>query len=138
MMAAYQPTPGGVHPGLQHGHPGMGPNPGQHMGQPMQMHPGVSGAPHQGAMMGMQPGANGMGPGGMGGQHPGAGMAMAAHMGGQSMAGGMPNAQALSQMTPQQQLAHHHQQQQQFAASKSARIAPSTKLGRGTRECDMQ
>lgn len=88
--------------------------------------------------MGMQPGANGMGPGGMGGQHPGAGMAMAAHMGGQSMAGGMPNAQALSQMTPQQQLAHHHQQQQQFAASKSARIAPSKKLGRGTRECDMQ
>lgn len=67
--------------------------------------------------MGMQPGANGMGPGQMGGQHPGGGMAMQAHMGGQSMAGGMPNAQALSHMNSQQQLAH---QQQQFAASKLA------------------
>lgn len=125
-MAAYQPTPGGVHPGLQHGHPGMGPNPGQHMGQPM-MHPGVSGAPHQAAMMGMQPGANGMGPGQMGGQHPGSGMAMPAHMGGQSMAGGMPNAQALSHMSSQQQMAV--QQQQQFAASKLARYSARSTVG---------
>ncbi|CAK1355340.1 hypothetical protein CB0940_00930 [Cercospora beticola] len=110
MMAAYQPTPGGVHPGMAHGHPGMGPNPGQHMGQPMQMHPGVTAPPHQGAaMMSMQPGATGMGPAGMGGQHPGAGMAMPAQMGGQSMAGGVPNAQALSHMTAQQQMAHQHQ-----------------------------
>ncbi|EME88029.1 uncharacterized protein MYCFIDRAFT_213115 [Pseudocercospora fijiensis CIRAD86] len=116
MMAAYQPTPGGMHPGMPHGHPGMAPNPGQHMGQPMQMHPGVSGAPQQAGMMGMQPSGNGMGPGGMGGQHPGAGMAMPAHMGGQSMAGGIPNSQALSHLTPQQQLAH---QQAQMAAMQS-------------------
>ncbi|KJY00450.1 hypothetical protein TI39_contig329g00022 [Zymoseptoria brevis] len=120
MMAAYQPTPG-VHPGLQHGHPGMAPNPGQHMGQPMQMHPGVSGAPHvsqPGAMMGMQPGAGGMGPGGMGGQHPGSGMAMQAQMGGQTMAGGAPNAQAMSHMTPQQM--QQQQQQAHIAAQMQA------------------
>ena len=125
-MAAYQPTPGGMHPGMPHGHPGMAPNPGQHMGQPMQMHPGVSGAPQQAGMMGMQPSGNGMAPGGMGGQHPGAGMAMPAHMGGQSMAGGMPNSQALSHLTPQQQMAH---QQAQLAASKCQRSSIETCSG---------
>ncbi|RMY96368.1 hypothetical protein D0861_00190 [Hortaea werneckii] len=59
---AYQAQPG-MHPGMAHGHPGMAPNPAQHMGQPM-MHPGVSGPgqPHvsqAGAMMGVQPGASG-------------------------------------------------------------------------------
>lgn len=109
MMAAYQPTPGGVHPGLAHGHPGMPQNAGPHMGQPMQMHPGMSGAPHvsqPGAMVGMQPGAQGMG-----GQHPG-GMPMQ-QMGGQSLAGGMPNAQAMSHMTSQQAM------QQQIHAAQS-------------------
>ena len=104
MMAAYQPQPGGMHPGMApHGHPGQPMNPAQlqQMG-----HPGVSGpqAPHvtqAGAMMGMQPGANGMGaPGGMGGQHPGG---MQAGMSGQSMAGGAPNVHAMNHMTPQMQ-----------------------------------
>lgn len=115
MMAAYQPTPGVGHPGLPHGHPGMAPTPG-HMGQTMQMHPGVSGAPHvsqPGAMMGMQPGAQGMGPGGMGGQHPN-GM-MQAQMGGHSVAGGMPGQQNMSHMTPQQAM----QQQVMMQQSKS-------------------
>ncbi|KAK5175025.1 uncharacterized protein LTR77_000161 [Saxophila tyrrhenica] len=114
MMAAYQPQPGAMHPGMApHQHPGM--TPGQPM-TPAQMqqmgHPGGSGPgqPHvsqAGGMMGMQQGANGMGvPGGMGGQ-----MAMLNQMGGQSMAGGMPNAQAFSQMTPMQQ--QHLMQQQQ-------------------------
>jgi len=112
MMAAYQPTPGvGGHPGLPHGHPTMPPNPGQHMGQPMQMHPGVTGAPHgaqPGAMMGMQPGVNGMGPGSMGPQHPNVQMAMQAQI-----AQSMQNAQ-MNQMNAQQM----HQAQQQFAQSK--------------------
>lgn len=78
------------------------------MGQPMQMHPGMSGAPHvsqPGAMVGMQPGAQ-MGPGGQ--HHPG----MMQHVGGQSMPGGMPNAQAMSHLTPQQMM------QQQMHQSK--------------------
>lgn len=79
------------------------------MGQPMQLHQGVSGPPHvsqPGVMMGMQHAAQGMAPGGMPGQHPGAGMTMQ-QMGAQSMGGGMPNAQAMAQMTPQQM--QHHQ-----------------------------
>ena len=118
MMAAYQPTPGVGHPGLPHGHPGMAPTPG-HMGQPMQMHTGVSGAPHvsqPGAMMGMQPGAQGLGPGGMGAQHPG-GM-MQAQMGGQSVAGGIPGQQGLSHMTPQQQMQQHAFMQQSKSNSR--------------------
>ncbi|KAK3679088.1 hypothetical protein LTR37_021459 [Vermiconidia calcicola] len=113
MMAAYQPQPGGMHPGMApHGHPGQPMNPAQlqQMG-----HPGVSGpqAPHvtqAGAMMGMQPGANGMGaPGGMGGQHPGG---MQAGMSGQSMAGGAPNVHAMNHMTPQMQQQMMAQQMQ--------------------------
>jgi hypothetical protein len=80
------------------------------MGQPMQMHPGVTGAPHvaqPGAMMGMQPGVNGMGPGGMGPQHPNSQMAMQAQM-----AQNMQNAQ-MNQMAAQQM--------HQFAQSKSPR-----------------
>lgn len=78
-------------------------------------HPGVSGPgqPHvtqAGAMMGMQPGANGMG-----GQHPGAQMGgMPGQMGAQSMAGGVPNAHALNHLNPQQQM-----QQQQMLAQQS-------------------
>lgn len=75
----------------------------------MQMHPGVSGAPHvtqPGAMMGMQPGA-------MNAQHPGAGMAMQAQL----AAHGMQNPQ-LGQMTPAQ--IQHLQQQQQQAAQLTA------------------
>lgn len=90
----------------------MAPTPG-HMGQTMQMHPGVSGAPHvsqPGAMMGMQPGAQGMGPGGMGGQHPN-GM-MQAQMGGHSVAGGMPGQQNMSHMTPQQAMQQQVMMQQ--------------------------
>ena len=106
-MAAYQP-PGAGHPGLSHAHPGMVPNPGQHVGQPMQMHPGVSGAPHvsqAGAMMGMQPGANGMGQGGVPAPHPGAAMGMPGQgMNAQSMAGAVPNPQAIAHMGAQQQM----------------------------------
>ncbi|KAI7516673.1 hypothetical protein KC331_g21993, partial [Hortaea werneckii] len=112
-MMAYQAQPG-MHPGMAHGHPGMAPNPAQHMGQPM-MHPGVSGPgqPHvsqAGAMMGVQPGASGP-MGGMGGQHPGMGMpGQPGHgMGGQSLAGGGQN--MVSHMNPQQIM----QQQQQRA-----------------------
>ena len=108
MMAAYQPQPGPMHPGMApHAHPAM--TPGQPM-NPAQMqmgHPGaVTPGPHVtqgGAMMAMQPGANAMGgPAAMAGQHPGGQMGgMPAQMGGQSMAGGVPNAHALSHLTPQ-------------------------------------
>ena len=122
-MAAYQPQPGGMHPGMPtHGHPGMAPTPGPHMGQPM-MHPGVSGPgqPHvgQAAVMGMQQnGHMGVMPGG---HHPGAAGALGMPgqpgqpgqgMGGQSMAGGAPNAHALSHLTPQQMMQQQHMQQQ--------------------------
>ncbi|GAB7360357.1 hypothetical protein MBLNU230_g8315t1 [Neophaeotheca triangularis] len=123
MATTYQPQPG-----MPHGHPGMAPTPNQ-MPQQMQMHPGASGpgGPHvtqAGAMMGMQPGANGMGPQGMGGQHPqqqsGAmGGMPAQNMGGQSMAGGTPNPQALSHMNPQAAMAM--QQQQQMAQTRALR-----------------
>lgn len=124
-MTAYQPQPGAMHPGMAHGHPAMTPGGGpMNPAQMQQMgHPGVSGPgqPHvtqAGAMMGIQPGANGMGgPGGMGGQHPGGQMAgMPGQMGGQSMAGGAPNAHALSHLTPQ---AHMQQQQQQLMQQQS-------------------
>jgi hypothetical protein len=81
----------------------------------MQMHPGVTGAPHgaqPGAMMGMQPGVNGMGPGSMGPQHPNVQMAMQAQMAAQNM----QNVQ-MNQMTPQQM-----HQAQQFAQSKSLAV----------------
>lgn len=89
-----------------------------------QGHPGVSGPgqPHvtqAGAMMGMQPGAQGMG--GMGGQPPGAQMGgMPGQMGGQSMAGGMPNAHAMNHLNPQ---AHMQQQQQQQMMQQHSRLA---------------
>ena len=108
-MAAYQP-PGAGHPGLAHAHPGMVPNPGQQMGQPMQMHPGVSGTPHvsqAGAMMGIQPGINGMGQGVIPAPHPGTAMGMPGQgMNAQTMAGGVPNPQVLAQ---QQQQMHQAQ-----------------------------
>lgn len=110
---SFQPHPAGMQPGMQHGHPGMPPNAGQPMGQPMQMNPGVSGpaGPHmsQTAMMGMQPGAGGI-PGGMG-PGPGGGMGIP----GQSMGGPGPNAMAISHLTPQ---AHIMQQQQMQQACK--------------------
>jgi hypothetical protein len=80
-------------------------------------HPGVSGPgqPHvtqAGAMMGMQPGASGMG--GMGGQPPGAQMGgMPGQMGGQSMPGGVPNAHAMNHLNPQAQMQHQQQLLQQ-------------------------
>lgn len=115
-MAAYQPQPGAMHPGMApHAHPGMA------QGQPItaaqmpQMgHPGaVTPGPHvtqPGTMMGMQPGANGMGgPAAMAGQpHMGN---MPAQMGGQSMAGVAPNSHALS-MNPQAAMQQHHMMQQ--------------------------
>jgi len=115
MMAAYQSQPG-MHPGMAHGHPGMAPTP-QHMGQPM-MHPGASGPgqPHvsqAGAMMGMQPGANGPMGAMPGGQHPG-GMGMPGQPGqpGQGMGVGGANMHGLNHMTPQQIQLHQHQLQQ--------------------------
>ena len=116
-MAAYQPQPGGMHPGMApHGHPAMTQGQPMNPAQMQQMgHPGVSGPgqPHvtqAGAMMGMHPNANGMvTPGGMTGQHPGGQMG---GMPGQSMAGGAPNVQARNHLTPQAQMAHQQQQQQ--------------------------
>ncbi len=95
-MAAYAPQPG-MHPGMTpHGHPGMAPGQPITSAQMQQMgHPGLAGpgAPQvtqAGAMMGMHPGASGMG-GQMGG--------MPNHMA--SMPGGMNNAAAMNQMNPQ-------------------------------------
>lgn len=119
-MAAYQPQPG-MHPGGMpaHGHPGMAPTPGGHMGQPMMQHQGVTGpgqthVAQAGPMMGMQPGA-----GMPGGHHPGAAGSMGIPgqpgqgMGGQSMAGGGANAHAMSHLNPQQAAMMQQQQMQQ-------------------------
>ncbi|KAF2803482.1 uncharacterized protein BDZ99DRAFT_526411 [Mytilinidion resinicola] len=92
MATGYPQHPGGPqHLGMPHAQqmgPG-GPNPGQHLGQAMQMHPGVSGSngPHvsqAGAMMpGMQQGVG-------------------------------PNAHALSHLTPQPHMFPQQQQQMQM------------------------
>lgn len=79
--------------------PGHAPGPGQHMGQPLQMHPGAAGpnGPHvsqAGPMMaGMQAGAAGPAAGG-------------------------PNAHALSHLTPQTQMYQQHPSMQQASKFK--------------------
>lgn len=117
----FPPHPGGMQPGMPHGHPGMPPNPAQHMAQPMQMNPGVSGpgGPHmaQTAMMGMPAGAATM-PGGMPGAMSG-GPGAAMSMPGQSMAGPGANAMALSHLAPQNSI----MAQQQLQASKSIALS---------------
>ncbi|KAK4954135.1 hypothetical protein LTR66_013558 [Elasticomyces elasticus] len=111
---AFQQPPQGMPPGMAHTHPGMPPT-----GPSMQMHPGVSGpgGPHVSqaqAMMGIQPG-----PQGMGSQGPGGGMGIPAGIGGQGH-----NAMALSHLTPQQQIMHQHaQHQQQLQAASVAMSA---------------
>lgn len=121
-MAAYQPQPGTMHPGMApHGHPAMAGQPITAAQMQQIAHPGpVTPGPHvtqPGAMMGMQPGANAMGgPVAMAGQHPGAQMAgMPAQMGGQTMAGGAQNAHAIAmnQMNPQAVLQQQQMMQQQ-------------------------
>ena len=95
--------PGAVqHNGMPYGQPmgpGHAPAPGQHMGQPLQMHPGAAGpnGPHvsqAGPMMaGMQAGAAGPAAGG-------------------------PNAHALSHLTPQTQMYQQHPSMQQASKLK--------------------